>query len=82
MAHESNATTLRSGAEESNLGLLRTQSIGIMHHAVPGGLATGIPVVLQSGEVDAESSISLDDTPEADLQQRDQRGTKVTASLA
>lgn len=81
MAHESDTSTLGGAAEESNLGLLLTKSVGKNLHSVPCGKATGGLVVSDGGEVDSEASISLDDAPPADLQQRNQRGTEVAKSL-
>lgn len=82
MSHESNTTTLGSGAEEGNLGLLGTEFVGIKHHAVPGGGSNSVLVVLDGGEMNAESGISLDNTSEADLHHRDQGRAKVTTIIS
>lgn len=72
MAHESDTSTLGGAAEEGDLGLLLSESVGVNLHGVPCGKATGGFVVSNGGEVDSETSISLDNAPPADLQQRNQ----------
>jgi hypothetical protein len=81
MTHQSDTATLRSRAEESNLGLVATQLLGKGQHGLPGSIAARVPVVLDGGEMRTEGGIGLDDTTPSDLQNRDERWSEVPIRL-
>jgi hypothetical protein len=77
MTHQSDTTALRSRAEEGNLGLVAPELLGVGQHGLPGGVVAGILVVLDRRQMGAESGICLDDAPPADLEEGNERRTKV-----
>ena len=77
MSHKGDTTALGSAAEEGDLDLVLAQSLGEAHSGLPGSAATGILVVLNGGEVGAESGVSLDDATEANLEQGNKGWAKV-----
>lgn len=70
MTHESDATALGRAAEEGNLGLVATQLLGVSEHGLPSGRRARVFVVLNSIEMSPEAGVGLDDTAEADMEQR------------
>lgn len=78
MTHESNTTTLGSSTEECNLRLLLAELVGIELHGTPCRTGAGVLVVLEVGEMNTETGVCLNNAAVADLQMRDERGTKVT----
>jgi hypothetical protein len=77
VTHECDTTALGSRAEEGNLCLVAPELLSIRQHGFPGGIAAGVFVVLDRGQVGAEASIGLDNTSPADLEQRDEGRPKV-----
>jgi len=77
VTHEGHTTALRGGAEEGDLGLVAPELLGIGQHGFPCGMATGVLVVLDRGQMGTEASVGLDDAAPADLEERDERRAKV-----
>lgn len=80
VTHQSDTASLRSGAEESDLGLIASELLGVRQHGFPSRGAARILVVLDGGEVSAEASVGLDYASPPNLEKRDERGTKVPSA--
>lgn len=65
MSHESDTSTLRSRAEEGNLGLLVPQDLCIVKHRLECGLANrGAIILIRIDDTDPSSRIGFDFIPE------------------
>lgn len=80
VTHESDTAPLGSGAKKGHADVIPTKLFSISQHALPGARTARVLVVLQGSEMGAETSISLDDASESNLQKRNKRGTKVPKS--
>lgn len=80
MAHKRYTTALRGTAEERNADILGLELVGIVYHAIPGRLGARLLVILKRRQEGSKGGIRLNTAPEADVEERGQRGSEVPES--